>query len=82
MNPGPRNPPRVWVDTIRQFGRNVFAPWYTTYMAVEELLHDDDEAVPSRERLTSTWAKKKLDELQFVGLTVRGEALALFTTRD
>lgn len=61
--------------------RVLFAPWRITYDPIAELLRADDSThasattIPSTmsmaDSLTSSWTEMKLQELSYVGITVR-----------
>lgn len=61
--------------------RVVFAPWRITYDPIAELLRADDSVNTSAtttsstmsmaDYLTSSWTERKLQELSYVGITVR-----------
>ena len=60
----------VWFATeIRKALNIIFAPWPSMHDPMKRLLNVED--AEEADRLTEKWVRGKLDELQYVGLSVR-----------
>ena len=60
----------IWCYLKIRFAISViFAPWHSMSDPIDSLLNIPDEE--EADKLTAKWTKAKLEELQYVGLTVR-----------
>ena len=65
-------------DQIRSVLSVVFATWPSMHDPIKFLLNESDE--PEADRLTKKWTSAKLQELQYVGLSVRERNIPLNRT--